>query len=138
MLKIVLDTNVLVSGLLSPFNKPADILRLIVAGQLQLCVDARILAEYREVLYRPKFQFDRSRIEILLDYLRGIGEPVMALPLPDSLPDPGDIPFLEVAVAGDVKYLVTGNVSHFPQKYRSVHVVTPADFMKIYRKSFET
>jgi len=134
-LKIVLDTNVLVSGLLSPFNKPADILRLIISGQIRLCVDARILAEYRDVLYRPKFHFYENRIEILLDYIRNIGEPVNSIPLLYSSPDPGDVPFLEVAVAGGVKYLVTGNISHFPAEYGSVQIITPAEFIKKYQET---
>jgi len=134
-LKIVLDTNVLIFGLLSPFGNPADILRLVLSNQIQLCVDARILAEYREVLCRPKFQFDKSRIEILQDYIRIIGEPIISAPLPDSSPDPGDVPLLEVAVSGGVTYLVTGNVSHFPAKYGPVQIVTPAEFMKKYREA---
>ena len=134
-MKIVLDTNVLVSGLLSPFNKPADILRLIISGQVRLCVDARILAEYREVLYRPKFRFDRSSLEIILDYICNISEPVNAIPISSPMPDPGDVPFLEVAVAGGVKYLITGNVNHFPAEYRFVQIITPAEFMKNYQKN---
>jgi len=134
-LKIVLDTNVLVSGLLSPFHKPADILRLVLTRQVQLYVDARILAEYREVLHRPKFQFDKSRVEILLEYIRSIGELVTSSPLPSSLPDPGDDPFLEVAVSGEVEYLITGNISHFPAEYENVQIITPAEFMIRYRIS---
>ena len=48
-MKVVLDTNVLVSGLLNPYGPPGRIVQLAAAGELQLCLDARILAEYREV-----------------------------------------------------------------------------------------
>ena len=56
-MNIVLDTNVLVAGLLSPFGACGDIVRMISSGNLTLCVDARILSEYHEALRRPKFQF---------------------------------------------------------------------------------
>jgi len=134
-LKIVLDTNVLVSGLLSPFGSPADILRLVLSNQLQLCVDARILTEYREVLQRPKFQFDKGRVEILMDYIQKICMLVNSIPLPNTITDPDDIPFLEVAVSGGAKYLVTGNIRHFPELYGNVKIITPSELMDRYRSA---
>ena len=61
-MKIVLDTNVIVSGLLTPFWSSGQIIRMVSAGILILQYDSRILLEYREVLYRPKFQFDKEYI----------------------------------------------------------------------------
>jgi len=133
--KIVLDPNVLVSGLISPYTKSADILRLVISGPVRLCVDARILAEYRELLDCPKFQFDPGRIDILLDYLHRISIPVISALLRNSLPDPGDIPFLEVAVSGGARYLITGNVRHFPLQDELVQIVTPAAFLEDYRNT---
>jgi predicted nucleic acid-binding protein len=46
-MRIVLDTNVHVSGLLSPFGPPAQIVRLVASGTIVLCHDARILAEWK-------------------------------------------------------------------------------------------
>ena len=57
-MRIVLDTNVLVSALLSPHGAPAAVLQLVVTGRVVLCFDARVLSEYREVLRREKFDFD--------------------------------------------------------------------------------
>ena len=51
-MNVVLDTNVLVSGLISPFGPPADIVRLLAAGAIRVCYDACIFGEYREVLSR--------------------------------------------------------------------------------------
>ena len=59
---VVVDTNVLVAGLLSPFGPPGEIIRMIASGAVTLCVDARILTEYAEVLSRPKFQFETEQI----------------------------------------------------------------------------
>jgi len=57
--KVVLNTNVLLSGLLKPYGKPAAILRLVLSGALQVAYDGRILSEYRTVLLREKFHFSR-------------------------------------------------------------------------------
>ena len=48
------DTNIIVTGFLTPFGNPPEILRLLVIGKLIICFDTRILAEYFEVLNRPK------------------------------------------------------------------------------------
>jgi uncharacterized protein len=133
-MKIVLDTNVLVSGLLQPFGPPGQIVRLVASGELLLCHDPRILAEYEDVLSREKFGLDPERIEILLEEIRTAGVPIAAPPLAVRLPDVDDEPFLEVARAGAAQCLVTGNVKHYPAKARSgVEVLTPRSFIEMYR-----
>ncbi|MCX5817080.1 MAG: putative toxin-antitoxin system toxin component, PIN family [Proteobacteria bacterium] len=134
-MKIVLDTNVLVAGLLSPFGACGDIVRMISSGNLTLCVDARILSEYHEVLRRPKFQFAEDKIVTILDYVERNGQTVASSPLLTSLPDADDEPFLEVALMGSVEYLVTGNQVHFPSNLcQGVRVISPADFLKLFLK----
>ena len=133
-MKIVLDTNVLVAGLLSPFGPCAAILRMISSGELTLCFDARILSEYSEVLSRPKFQFNMDKVFALVDHIEHRGHIVASSPLSNSLPDPGDQPFLEVAVTAQVECLVTGNRAHFPMKLcQGVSVLSPSDFLTFYR-----
>ena len=130
----MLDTNVLVSGLLSPFGPPGEIVRLVSAGAVTLCLDARILTEYDEVLARSRFWFDGDSVAALLDYLDAASETVAAEPLRERLPDADDEPFLEVAVASSADYLVTGNLAHFPEPARAgVTVLTPAHFIERYR-----
>lgn len=134
-MKVVLDTNVAVSGLLSPFGNPAEILRMISSGVLQLCFDARILSEYRDVLNRPKFQFEENKIRALLDQIEDKGRIVASTPLPCTLPDRTDEPFLEVAIAGKADALITGNITHFPARLRCrVRVLAPTKFLEFYRK----
>ncbi|MBA4418797.1 MAG: putative toxin-antitoxin system toxin component, PIN family [Syntrophus sp. (in: bacteria)] len=134
-MKIVLDTNVLVAGLLSPFGACGDIVRMISSGNLTLCVDARILSEYHEVLRRPKLQFEEDKIVTILDYVERNGQTVASSPLLTSLPDPDDEPFLEVAITGSAECLVTGNHAHFPSNLcQGVKVISPADFLKLLRK----
>ena len=100
-----------------------------------LCVDALILAEYSEVLYRHKFGFDKDKIAALLDHIEHRGHTVASSPLRHSLPDPDDEPFLKVAVAGKAVCLVTGNASHFPAKLcQGRKVLSPSEFLTFYKK----
>lgn len=134
MIKIVLDTNVLVSGLLQTLGPSAQIVRMVAAGSLVLCYDATILTEYEAVLQRPKFKFDPERMKTLMKQIRAEGLPVAAKPLPGRLPDADDEPFLEVAFAAGA-CLVTGNLKHYPSEARQgVEVLTPRDFIEMYRR----
>jgi len=133
-MKIVLDTNVVVAGLLSPFGPCAEIVRMVSSGEVTLCLDALILAEYREVLGRSKFGFDKDKVAALLDHIEHRGHIVASSPLSHSLPDPDDEPFLKVAVAGRAGCLVTGNASHFPPKLcQGRKVLSPSKFLTFYK-----
>lgn len=133
-MNIVLDTNVLVAGLLSPFGTCGEIVRMVSSGELALLFDARIISEYDEVLRRPKFQFDKDKIAALLDYVEFRGTPVAPVPLLEALPDTDDEPFLEVAVTGQAVCVVTGNQSHFPAGLRQeVEVFSPSEFLTYYK-----
>jgi len=133
-MRIVLDTNVLVSGLLSPFGTCAELVRMLTSGTLVLCVDARILLEYDEVLRRSKFDIAPARVDILMEHIENTAEVHAADPLDIALPDEADSPFLEVALASAASYLVTGNLKHFPKRHRAgVAVVSPKAFLDAYR-----
>jgi putative toxin-antitoxin system toxin component, PIN family len=132
--RIVLDTNALVSGLLSPFGPCGEIVRMVSSGELELCSDARILSEYAEVLRRPKFRLDEDKGTALLDYVGFRGHMVASSPLVRSLPDPDDEPFFEVSLAGHAEYLVTGNQVHYPGDLcQGATVVSPRMFLDVYR-----
>ena len=136
-MKIVLDTNVIVSGLLFPYNAPGKIVRMVSSGILRLCYDARILSEYQSVLLRSKFKFDPEHIDALIDQIKACGCITASEPIPEKLPDADDEPFLEVALAGKTCYLITGNLIHYPIKLRQgIKVVSPAEFVDIYRKAW--
>lgn len=130
-MKIVLDTNVLVSAFLSPHGAPAAVLQLILSGRVVICFDARILSEYQEVLARGKFGFDATLIEDVLELLETEGELVASVPLNLALPDAADAMFVEVGVAGNADFLVTGNLKHFPaSQHRGLPVVSPREFIR--------
>lgn len=100
-----------------------------------VCLDTRILSEYREVLNRPKFKFDKDKIEILLDFLEKNARFISSRPLCNSLPDPDDEPFREVAITANAQALITGNKVHFPESLlKGIMVVSPSEFIEIYRK----
>lgn len=129
-MKLVLDTNVLVSGLLTPFGPCGEIVRMLTSGVFVPCVDARILLEYDDVLRRPRFGFDPAQVEVVMAYMRHLAQPYATMPLRRSLPDDDDAPFLEVAIAAQVDGLITGNQAHFPPDRRmGVRVITPRDFL---------
>ena len=137
-MRVALDTNVLVSGLLKPYGAPGEIVRMVSSGALRLCHDARVLAEYQDVLRRPKFGFRPSDIEALLDYVRVTGHAVSATPLPRRLSDPDDEMFLEVALAGEVRHLITGNLSDYAgYVHREIQIISPARFLEWYRAHAE-
>ena len=134
-MKVVLDTNVIVSGLLSPFGPPGEIIRMAASGVLELCYDARILSEYKNVLARKKFSFDPADVEDLLEQIKACGYVTTGKLLIKRLPDINDEPFLEVALGSEAQYLITGNLKYYPAKKREgISVVSPAEFLDIYRK----
>lgn len=134
-MKIVLDTNVLVAGFLSPYGSCGEIVRMVSSGELTLAFDARILSEYEEVLDRPKFRFEKEKIAAILDHVEHRGYTVASSPLSQSLPDIDDEPFLEVAIAAEVKCLITGNHAHFPPALcHGVKVLSPGEFLVFYKQ----
>lgn len=135
-MRVVIDTNVMVSGVLNPHGPPGRIVNALLSEMITVLDDDRILSEYREVLLRPAFGFARSDVEVLLDFVESAGEHVSAEPLSLVLPDPNDLPFLEIATSGGADALITGNIKHFKPRrgQHSVLVTTPADFLRRYGK----
>jgi uncharacterized protein len=134
--RIVLDTNVLVSAMLSGGGAPDFALQLVLQGSVTLLADSRILAEYDEVTARARFGFDEVERRALVDVLAQIAEPIVASPLRLSLADPDDRLFVEVAVAGHADAIVTGNTRHFiPAKGElGVTVLTPRQLVDRLRR----
>src|SRR5262245_49902085 len=99
MLTVVLDTNVLVSGLLSQKSWPAKILDLITADHIQVAYDDRILAEYEEVLSRPELNIPVPRMFAVVDHIELTGILVVSEALPkEGYTDPDDVMFAEVFI----------------------------------------
>lgn len=132
----VIDTNVLVSALLSSKNDTAtvQIVSKVINGEIIPVYSNIITKEYRQVLSRKKFGFSSATIEYLLSAIEKYGILVDPAPSGIMLPDMKDLPFYEVVLEkrNDDTYLVTGNIKHFPKK---PFVVTPRELLDILNES---
>lgn len=127
----VIDTNVLVSAMLKWNSVPGTVLELTFQGTITPLLNGPILAEYREVLSRPKFHLTQDIIDTVVGELETIGLLVDAETLDIELPDPKDRVFYEVVMESrkeEDAYLVTGNSKHFPIK---PFIVTPKEMLDI-------
>ena len=129
-MRVVLDTNVLVSAFLSAKGNPASILRQVLLGDLELCTSAAILAEYEQVLSRPKFsdRIQAQAIKRFFEILDSISTTINSPIYDVRLPDPNDQDFYDVAKTADA-VLITGNKKHFPDES---FIQSPAEFLERY------
>ena len=129
----VIDTNVLVSALLSGHSDAATVLLIekMISGELIPLYNAEIITEYTDVLSRKKFGFDKAVVEQLVSSVCGFGLMVEAAQTGVILPDMDDLPFYEVVMEKrktEDAYLVTGNTKHFPA---ANFIVTPGEMLRI-------
>jgi uncharacterized protein len=130
-LRIVLDTNIIVSAALRPDGLQRTVLLLAITKPAHLYVSDAIIAEYRDVLSRPELQIRRGLRQQLLQLIKSRSHVVRAARPLGITADPGDDKFLECADAARADYLVTGNTRHFPGFWKRTKVITPRDFMSI-------
>src|SRR5271166_3680724 len=124
MIRVVLDTNIVVSALLQPLGPPAQVFMQAMGGSIQMCVSGAVYAEYEEVISRPGFH--RSA-EVISGALRAIRENSLWFRPTETVQacsDPDDDMLLECAQAASADYLVTGNLRHFPASWKGTRVVT--------------
>ena len=129
---VVIDTNVLVSALLSrnPDASTVQVFKALLSDKIIPVYNDEILAEYSDVLRRKKFNFPESTIQSTIKYFKKYGIYSDRLSTGEDLPDPKDLVFYEVCMAKRDKdsMLVTGNMKHFPVK---PYIVTPNELMDI-------
>lgn len=130
---VVFDTNVLVSALLKPGSIPASLVSLVFNYDLKLYVSSPILAEYREVLYRPLFGFEPAPLERFLHELTAVSIIVHPRKTLSLSPDEPDNRFLECVLAAKADYFISGNTKHFPfVEFKGTQIVSPAEFATLY------
>lgn len=116
----VIDTNVLVSALLSSHDDAAtvQVVSRLFTGEIIPLFSFEILSEYYEVLHRKIFCFSDEAIDVLLDTIDTYGICVKPADSGEILPDMKDLPFYEVVMEKQEEdaYLVAGNLKHFPAK----------------------
>lgn len=133
MKKAVFDTNVIVSGFLSPHGPPGRIVDWLREGTACAVLDDRIVDEYREVLGRPVFGLPPMEVQIVMQSIQrhGLWVTASAAIAAGALPDPDDAPFLECARTAGVP-VVTGNVRHYPKAIvGAVPIMTPAEYIRL-------
>ena len=132
MIRAVIDTNILVSGLLSASGNEALVILAINQGLVRPALTEAILAEYADVLAQPKFSFPLDQIAALMGMLRRAGE-LFEPPASEPIsPDPADGKFLAGAQAADADFLVTGNKRHFPLgAYGRTRIVSSGELLEV-------
>lgn len=126
----VIDTNVIVSSLLSPLSDSATVLirKHLLDGTIIPLFNEEILSEYRAVLARPKLGLPVNLATQIVNTITQTGFALERTVSPEAFSDPKDLVFYEVALSKEDAYLVTGNTKHFPQ---TPFVVTPAEMLAI-------
>jgi uncharacterized protein len=131
MIRVVIDTNILVSALLQPESLPAAVLMLALSGEVQLCVSDTVFAEYYELIRRPRLKRSPDIIEGTLQSIRKLGHWVKPSVRVEECTDPDDNVFLECAQAGEADYLVTGNQRHFPDRWKTTKVIGARELFEL-------
>lgn len=132
-MRVVLDTNVLLSALAFPGSKPDQVLQRIRRGEVALFLSAFILAELERIL-RDKFRFTTRQTDERVAVIRRMAtlvEPTERIALVVAKDDDNRI--LECAVAARADYLVTGDKEHLLplRSIGATQIVTPAAFLEL-------
>jgi putative PIN family toxin of toxin-antitoxin system len=130
-LRLVLDTNVLVSAALKPDGLQRTVLLLALAKPARLYVSAPILAEYKTVLSRPELQIRKGLRHRFLQLIKSHAHLVKPLRHLAVAAHPDDNIFLECADTARADYLVTGNQRHFPRFWKQTKVITSREFLDL-------
>ena len=133
MIYAVIDTNVLVSALLSRYADAATVQVVAAISKSGICplYNKEILDEYTEVLSRPKFGLPSRTVTSIITKIQDVGIAEERIQSTEHFPDPKDVVFYEVALSKEEAYLVTGNTKHFP---KTPIVVTPTEMLDILQR----
>ena len=127
-MRVVLDTNVIVSSFINPIGSPSQIMKIILNRKAELCYNTAILNEYESVMLRRKFseKINPCHIQKFINLVTSIGISFNPFPSKVRLPDESDRIFYDTARdSGSV--LITGNLKHFPKE---PFIMLPVDFLK--------
>ena len=129
MIRVVLDTNIVVSANLQDLGLPAAVLDLAIGRKVQTFISPPVLAEYEDVLHRARLKLSAARVEAALEAIRRsskLVEPALTITWSK---DTSDNRLLECAETAVADYLVTGNLKHFPREWKTTKIVTAREFL---------
>jgi|SRR5271165_3238046 len=130
-LRLVIDTNVVVSAALKPEGLQRTVLLLAITRPARLYVTAPILSEYRDVLSCPEFRIRKGLRQQLLQLISRNAHKVQPARHLQVTSDPDDNVFLECADAARADYLVTGNLKHFPRYWKKTKIISAREFIAL-------
>jgi uncharacterized protein len=130
-LRLVIDTNLVVSAILKPDGLPRTVLLLATTPPARWYVSKDILLEYRDVLARPELRIQRSLQLQMMQLIRNCSYSVEITCSLHITSDPADNKFLECADAARADYLVTGNQRHFPLYWKKTKMISLRDFIAL-------
>ena len=130
-LRLVIDTNVLISAALKPEGLQRTALILAVTKPALFYVSHPILKEYGDVLSRPELAIRKGIRQQLLQLIKNHSHIVTPSRRLDVCTDPDDNVFLECADAARADYLITGNQKHFPRFWKKTKIITARDFISL-------
>jgi putative PIN family toxin of toxin-antitoxin system len=134
-MKVILDTNILVSALISVGNPSFILEKVIDDDRIQICISTSVFEEYLEVLARPKFQKSPSFIEnatLVLHFLKNSALSFDPKRKVELLKDKSDNKFLELALESKADFLITGNTQDFKiASFRNTKIMTPKEFVEL-------
>ena len=131
MMRVVLDTNIVVSAMLNASGTAAAALRLGLNRHVQLCVSDAMLEEYEGVRRRPKFRRPPQVVTALMKSIRAVAEKFEPTAVLSVSEDEADNRFLECAEAADADYIVTGNQQHFPASWRGTRIISARQLVEL-------
>lgn len=131
MLRIVLDTNILVSAIIAK-GKPRDLLRLAIQRRYLLIKSKETIEEFVEVLQRPKFKMTRNEVVKAKNALAKTGKTIKVTSKRRVVKeDPDDDIFINTASDGNADYIVSGDPHLLGlSKYKGIEIVTIKDMLK--------
>ena len=130
-LRVVIDTNIVVSAALRPYGLQRTVFLLALTKPARMYVSEEILAEYRNVLARPALKITKGRQQQLLQLVRNRVQVIRPRYKLEVTSDPEDNKFLECADASRADYLITGNQRHFPRFWKNTKVITSREFVSL-------
>jgi|SRR5215472_3047207 len=130
-LRLVIDTNVVISAALKPDGLQRTVVLLAISKPARWYMSEPIMAEYRTVLARPELKIRKSLRLQLLQLLKNRTRMIAPSRLHQVTSDPDDNMFVECADAARADYLVTGNMRHFPPFWKKTKVINSREFLSI-------
>lgn len=134
MVRVVIDTNVFVSGLLKSDNPPSNVVDLFIEDKINLIISEEVFSEYIKVLLRPELKVKKDNIIRLISIFILKAEIIKVKTKLDIIErDPSDNKFLECALDGKVDYIITGD-KHLLElkKYKKIKIVDPKTFIDMF------